>query len=91
MDDLDRAILCSFDQNASSQLKQSALQFCIQLKETNRDIWRVCLEKLLKFDGIAYQRTEIKFWCLQTLTEFISKRFTSFEVQYIYNLFTQFF
>src|SRR5688572_24034634 len=69
-DDFERAVICLFDDSASQQIKQSAQQYCTQLQQRN-DIWKLCMERLLK----AESRQEVKFWSLQTLSTFLTSRF----------------
>lgn len=61
MDDLDRAILCEFDPNASQDLKTSASTFIEKVKSLP-EVWKVAFEKLFKT-----KNDKIQFWCLQVL------------------------
>ncbi|XP_065866859.1 exportin-T isoform X2 [Euphorbia lathyris] len=67
MDDIEKAILISFDEsgNIGSSLKSQAVSYCQQIKETPA-ICRICIDKLC-FCNIV----QVQFWCLQTLHEVI--------------------
>ncbi|KAF6162442.1 hypothetical protein GIB67_017330 [Kingdonia uniflora] len=73
MDDLERAILISFDESGKFDpvLKSQAISYCQQLKETPL-IYSICLERLpfTEFD-------QVRFWCLQTLHEVIRLRYST--------------
>ncbi|KDP40694.1 hypothetical protein JCGZ_24693 [Jatropha curcas] len=71
MDDLEKAILISFDESGTvdSALKSQAVSFCQQIKETP-NICRICVEKLCFCNLI-----QVQFWCLQTLHEVISAKY----------------
>ncbi|KAK4395062.1 Exportin-T [Sesamum angolense] len=63
MDDLEKAILISFDESGavSSVLKEQAVAFIQQIKETP-SICSICVEKLC-FSELV----QVHFWCLQCL------------------------
>ncbi|WCJ39412.1 Exportin-T [Euphorbia peplus] len=71
MDDIEKAILISFDESGSidSSLKSQAVSYCQQIKETPA-ICRICIEKLC-FCSIV----QVQFWCLQTLHEVIRVKY----------------
>ncbi|OAY36407.1 exportin-T isoform X2 [Manihot esculenta] len=71
MDDLEKAILISFDESGTidSPLKSQAVAFCQQIKETPT-ICRICIEKLCFCNLI-----QVQFWCLQTLHEVIRVKY----------------
>ncbi|XP_056163203.1 exportin-T isoform X2 [Syzygium oleosum] len=73
MDDLERAIIVSFDESGGvdSVLKSQAIGFCLQIKEAPT-ICRLCVEKL-RFCQIV----QVQFWCLQTLHEAIRVKYAS--------------
>ncbi|KAI6691631.1 hypothetical protein NL676_028459 [Syzygium grande] len=73
MDDLERAIIVSFDESGGvdSVLKSQAIGFCLQIKEAPT-ICRLCVEKL-RFCQIF----QVQFWCLQTLHEAIRVKYAS--------------
>ncbi|XP_048129903.1 exportin-T [Rhodamnia argentea] len=72
MDDLERAIIVSFDQTGAvdSVLKSQAINFCQQIKDAPT-ICRLCVEKL-RFCQIV----QVQFWCLQTLHEAIRVKYS---------------
>lgn len=71
MDDLEKAILISFDESGvvDSALKAQAVSFCQQVKETPT-ICRLCIEKLC-----FCKLVQVQFWCLQTLQEVIRVKY----------------
>lgn len=73
MDDVEKAIILSFDESGSvdSALKLRAISYCQQIKEAPT-ICRVCVEKL-RFCPIM----QVQFWCLQTLQEAIRVKYAS--------------
>ncbi|KAH9665209.1 exportin-T [Citrus sinensis] len=73
MDDLEKAILFSFDESGAidSMLKSQAVNFCQQIKETP-SICRICIEKLSLCNIV-----QVQFWCLQTLSEVVRVKYTS--------------
>ncbi|KAH7565587.1 hypothetical protein ACOSP7_019978 [Xanthoceras sorbifolium] len=73
MDDLEKAILFSFDESGAvdSVLKSQAVNYCQQFKE-NPSICTVCIEKLC-FCKIV----QVQFWCLQTLHEVIRVKYAA--------------
>ncbi|GLU14243.1 hypothetical protein SLE2022_308250 [Rubroshorea leprosula] len=73
MDDLEKAILISFDESGTldSGLKSQAVTFCQQVKE-NPSICSICIEKLC-----FCQLFQVQFWCLQTLHEVIKVKYGS--------------
>ncbi|KAL3632068.1 hypothetical protein CASFOL_025052 [Castilleja foliolosa] len=73
MDDLEKAILISFDESggANSVLKQQAVAIIQQIKE-NPSLVGVCIEKLC-FSKLA----QVQFWCLQCLHEVLRFKYSS--------------
>ncbi|KAH6773370.1 ARM repeat superfamily protein [Perilla frutescens var. frutescens] len=73
MDDLEKAILISFDESGTmnSMLKAQAAAFIQQIKETT-SICSICIEKFC-FSKLV----EVKFWCLQCLHEILRVRYSS--------------
>lgn len=71
MDDLEKAILISFDESGAidSVLKSQAVSFCQRIKETPT-ICRICVEKLSFCELV-----QVQFWCLQTLLEVIRAKY----------------
>jgi exportin-T len=70
MDDVERAIICVFNQevkNSNPQLYQSANQYLEQLCNNSSVVWKVCMEKAMKNQS----RGEVIFWCFQTLTQHV--------------------
>ncbi|CAI0419137.1 unnamed protein product [Linum tenue] len=72
MDDLEKAVLISFDETGTvdSALKSQAVAFCQQIKESPT-VARVCIEKL-----VFCKLVQVQFWCLQTVQEVISGRYS---------------
>jgi exportin-T len=66
-DDFEKAVLFSFDQsgNVGAELRQQA-QALLAAAAASPDAWQLCLARL-EASGYA----EVKFWCLQTLTELV--------------------
>ncbi|KAK9099526.1 hypothetical protein Syun_026571 [Stephania yunnanensis] len=73
MDDLEKAIIISFDESGTidHELKSRAVSYCQQLKESP-SICRVCVERVL-----CTKFVQVQFWCLQTLQEFLHLRYSS--------------
>ncbi|GFP90585.1 exportin-t [Phtheirospermum japonicum] len=73
MDDLEKAILISFDESGgvNSVLKQQAVAIIQQIKE-NPSLCSVCIEKLC-FSKLA----QVQFWCLQCLHEVLRVKYSS--------------
>lgn len=73
MDDIEKAILISFDESGAvdSALKVQAAAFIRQIKEAPT-ICRICIEKFC-----FAKRVEIQFWCLQCLHEILRVRYSS--------------
>ncbi|KAL3632878.1 hypothetical protein CASFOL_025862 [Castilleja foliolosa] len=73
MDDLEKAILISFDESGgvNSVLKQQAAAIIQQIKE-NPSLCSVCIEKLC-FTKLA----QVQFWCLQCLHEVLRVKYSS--------------
>ncbi|KAK3220294.1 hypothetical protein Dsin_014264 [Dipteronia sinensis] len=71
MDDLEKAILFSFDESGAvdSVLKSQAVNYCQQFKE-NPSICTVCIEKLC-----YCKLVQVQFWCLQTLHDVIRVKY----------------
>ncbi|KAI4325361.1 hypothetical protein MLD38_030769 [Melastoma candidum] len=74
MDDLEKAILVSFDESGTvdAVFKSQAVAFCQQIRDSPA-ISGVCIEKL-RFCGIV----QVQFWCLQTLQEVIRDKYSGF-------------
>ncbi|KAL3840774.1 hypothetical protein ACJIZ3_025365 [Penstemon smallii] len=73
MDDLEKAILISFDESGAvdSVLKSQAVAFIQQIKE-NSSICSICIEKLC-FSKLV----QVQFWCLQCLHEVLRAKYSS--------------
>ncbi|KAL0354470.1 UNVERIFIED_CONTAM: Exportin-T [Sesamum radiatum] len=73
MDDLEKAILISFDESgaANSVLKEQAAAFIQQIKE-NPSVCSICVEKLC-FSELV----QVHFWCLQCLHEALRVKYSS--------------
>ncbi|CAA0814601.1 Exportin-T [Striga hermonthica] len=73
MDDLDKAILISFDESGgvNPALKQQAVAYIQQIKE-NPSLCSICLEKLC-FTKLV----QVQFWCLQCLHEVLRIKYSS--------------
>lgn len=73
MDDLEKAILISFDEYGAvnSGLKEQAVAFIQQIKETP-SICSICIEKLC-FSKLV----QVQFWCLQCLHEVLRIKYSS--------------
>ncbi|XP_059640666.1 exportin-T [Cornus florida] len=73
MDDLEKAIVISFDESGTtdSVLKSQAVAFCQQIKE-NPSICSICIERLC-FSKLV----QVQFWCLQCLHDVIRVRYSS--------------
>ncbi|OVA08343.1 Exportin-1/Importin-beta-like [Macleaya cordata] len=73
MDDLEKAILISFDESGTIDpgLKSQAVAYCQQMKETP-SVCRLCIERF------SYTKfVQVQFWCLQTLHEVLRLRYSS--------------
>ncbi|XP_011625319.1 exportin-T isoform X2 [Amborella trichopoda] len=73
MDDLEKAIIISFDEsgNINPSLKAQAIAYSQQIKETP-SIHRLFIERL------SYSNyTQVQFWCLQALEEVLRLRYSS--------------
>ncbi|KAL3511614.1 hypothetical protein ACH5RR_024331 [Cinchona calisaya] len=77
MDDLDKAILISFDESGSldSGLKSQAVAFCQQIKESP-SICSICIERLC-FNKLV----KVQFWCLQCLHDALRVRYSSMSLE----------
>ncbi|KAL8139792.1 hypothetical protein V2J09_005813 [Rumex salicifolius] len=73
MDDLEKAIVISFDESGTvdSALKSQAVEFCRRVKE-NPTISTVCIERLWSSNWF-----QVQFWCLQCLHEAVRSRYSS--------------
>ncbi|CAN6465857.1 unnamed protein product [Victoria cruziana] len=73
MDDLEKAIIISFDESGSVDpgLKSQATAYCQRIKES-QGICRVCMEKVL-FCNFP----QVQFWCLKTVQEVLRECFSS--------------
>ncbi|KAL9228510.1 hypothetical protein vseg_004085 [Gypsophila vaccaria] len=73
MDDLEKAILISFDETGSidSLLKSQAIEYCRQIKESST-ICSICVERLF-----TTKLVQVQFWCLQCLHEAVRVRYVS--------------
>ncbi|GJP29651.1 hypothetical protein CLOM_g19286 [Closterium sp. NIES-68] len=70
MDDLERAILFSFDQSGAVDvsLRARAHAFCAEARRSPQ-LWRVCVDRL-----ISSRYPEVQFWCLQALEELLLRQ-----------------
>ncbi|KAL3528585.1 hypothetical protein ACH5RR_007907 [Cinchona calisaya] len=77
MDDLEKAILISFDESGSvdSGLKSQAVAFCQQIKESP-SICSICIERLC-FSKLV----QVQFWCLQCLHDALRVRYSSMSLE----------
>ncbi|XP_044496350.1 exportin-T-like [Mangifera indica] len=77
MDDLEKAIVFSFDESGAvdSELKSQAVSFCQQIKGKPL-ICAICIEKLY-----LCRLVQVQFWCLQTLYEVIKVKYTLMSVE----------
>lgn len=73
MDDLERAIMISFDESGTvdSVLKCQAIEYCQGIKES-ATICKICVERLFTTKLVAVQ-----FWCLQCLHDALRLRYSS--------------
>ncbi|KAH9621871.1 hypothetical protein KSS87_008175 [Heliosperma pusillum] len=73
MDDLEKAILISFDESGTvdSVLKSQAIEYCQRFKESS-NICSICVERLFTSKIVLVQ-----FWCLQCLHDAIRVRYAS--------------
>ncbi|XP_068662995.1 exportin-T-like [Aristolochia californica] len=82
MDDLEKAILISFDESGTVDhlLKSRAISYCEQVKDTT-SIARVCIDRLSDTKFV-----QVQFWCIQTVHEVLRLHYSSInpeEVSYI--------
>ncbi|XP_068660519.1 exportin-T-like [Aristolochia californica] len=82
MDDLEKAILISFDESGTVDplLKSRAISYCHQAKNSN-SIALVCIERLSHTKFV-----QVQFWCIQTVHEVLRLHYSSInpeEVSYI--------
>ncbi|GMI93678.1 PAUSED [Hibiscus trionum] len=77
MDDVEKAILISFDESGAidSELKSQAVNFCQKIKE-NPSICSLCIEKLC-----FCKLVQVQFWCLQALQEVIRVKYGSMSLE----------
>ncbi|MBA0695621.1 hypothetical protein Goari_002234, partial [Gossypium aridum] len=77
MDDVEKAILISFDESGAidSELKLQAVNFCQKIKETP-SICSLCIEKLC-----FCKLVQVQFWCLQALHEVIRVKYGSMSLE----------
>ncbi|KAL1551758.1 exportin-T-like isoform X2 [Salvia divinorum] len=77
MDDLEKAILISFDESGTinSVLKEQAAAFIQQVKD-RPSICTICIEKFCVSNLV-----EVKFWCLQCLHEILRVRYPSMSLE----------
>lgn len=72
MDDLERAILISFESGAvEADLLSQAVAYCQQIKESP-DVCKICIQKLW-----FCKLVQVQFWCLQTLQDVLSAKYGS--------------
>ncbi|KAL0701575.1 hypothetical protein Bca4012_057697 [Brassica carinata] len=72
MDDLERAILISFESGAvEADLLSQAVAYCQQMKESP-DVCKICIQKLW-----FCKLVQVQFWCLQTLQDVLSAKYGS--------------
>jgi hypothetical protein len=65
MDDIDRAILCLFDEKSEVKVKGSAENYINEVLN-RKDFWKILFKKLF----IKEQKKEIIFYSIQKLIEF---------------------
>ncbi|KAK6914686.1 Exportin-1/Importin-beta-like [Dillenia turbinata] len=77
MDDLEKAILISFDESGTVDLslKSQAVAFCQQIKESP-SICSLCIERLC-----VSRYLPVQFWCLQCLHDDIRNRYSSMSLE----------
>ncbi|KAM7480617.1 hypothetical protein LguiA_028830 [Lonicera macranthoides] len=77
MEDLEKAILISFDESGAvdSVLKSQAVSYCQQIKETP-SICSICIDRLC-FSNLV----QVQFWCLQCLHEVLRVRYSSISAE----------
>lgn len=77
MDDLEKAILISFDESGTidSLLKSQAVAFCQQIKDTP-SICSICIQRLC-----ISKLVQVQFWCLQCLHEVLRVRYSSMSTE----------
>ncbi|KAH1048222.1 hypothetical protein J1N35_039006 [Gossypium stocksii] len=77
MDDVEKAILISFDESGAidSELKLQAVNFCQKIKGTP-SICSLCIEKLC-----FCKLVQVQFWCLQALQEVIRVKYGSMSLE----------
>uniref|UniRef100_A0A7C9A2R2 Exportin-T n=1 Tax=Opuntia streptacantha TaxID=393608 RepID=A0A7C9A2R2_OPUST len=73
MDDLEKAILISFDESGTIDqgLKSQAIEYCQRIKEAPT-ISSICVERLF-----TSKLVQVQFWCLQCLHDAIRIRYSS--------------
>ncbi|KAG9457317.1 hypothetical protein H6P81_001825 [Aristolochia fimbriata] len=77
MDDLEKAILISFDETGTVDplLKSRAISYCQQVKDTT-SIARDCIDRL------SYtQFVQVQFWCIQTIHDVLRLRYSSINAE----------
>lgn len=74
MDDLEKAILCSYEMTIDPVLKSQAISYCEQIKSSSPSICRFCIERLAITDLVPVQ-----FWCLQTIQDALRLRYSSLD------------
>ncbi|CAO2840280.1 unnamed protein product [Amaranthus hypochondriacus] len=73
MDDLEKAILISFDESGTidSGLKSQAIEYCQRIKESST-ICSLCIERLF-----TSKLVQVQFWCLQSLQDAVHARYST--------------
>ncbi|CAM8993560.1 unnamed protein product [Rhodiola kirilowii] len=77
MDDLEKAILISFDESGAvdSAFKLQALTYCQQVKEASTAC-QICIERL----GFT-KLPQVQFWCLQCLYDVVRSRYAAMSLK----------
>ncbi|XP_047342580.1 exportin-T-like [Impatiens glandulifera] len=71
MDDLEKAIVITFDGLTDSALNSQAVSYCQQVKD-NPSISYICIDHLC-----SSKLAQVQFWCLQCLHETVQVRYSS--------------
>jgi hypothetical protein len=67
MDDIDKAILCLFDEKVNDKIKESAKTYLEKIfSKDNKEIWKISFKKILNTNT----NDQVIFWNLQKLIEF---------------------
>jgi len=71
MDEFEQAIICSFDPSVSADIKQKALAYIDQIKNS-QDAWKFCLQRLGQTKNI-----HVKFFCFQIFQDLILHKYST--------------